>query len=273
MEILNTNSFISPQDAQAHKTFLDKGYIIQSVEDDAALARIRSAIVASVAGHLGVNKPDDEQTFLDMVHERVDVEGLNALRLAVIEELRRTDWFRPAYYALVRGALASLVGNELAMQRGVGLNVQLPQDTSSLLPIHADVWDGDSPFEVVVWLPLVDCYKTKSMYIVPMEHDREIQLGMANLQKGSAEDLFQEVAAKAEFLKIDYGQVLLFTQTLMHGNRLNVEAETRWTMNCRFKSLFSPYADKRLGEFFEPITMRPATRIGTDYRMPDGFNE
>ena len=48
-----------------------------------------------------------------------------------------------------------------------------------------------------------------------------------------------------------YGKVLLFSQNLMHGNRINQEPETRWSMNCRFKSLFSPYAEKRLGEFFE----------------------
>ena len=29
-------------------------------------------------------------------------------------------------------------------------------------------------------------------------------------------------------------------------------------MNCRFKAVFTPYADKQLGEFFEPITLRAA---------------
>ena len=27
--------------------------------------------------------------------------------------------------------------------------------------MHADTFNGESPFEVVAWLPLVDCYKTK----------------------------------------------------------------------------------------------------------------
>ena len=76
-----------------------------------------------------------------------------------------------------------------------------------------------------------------------------------------------------EWLEIPYGNVLLFSQNLMHGNRINQEPETRWSMNCRFKSLFSPYAEKRLGEFFEPITIRPATRLGMTYRLPGGFKE
>ena len=44
-------------------------------------------------------------------------------------------------------------------------------------------------------------------------------------------------------------------------------------MNCRFKGVFTPYADKTLGEFFEPVTLRPASRIGLDYQLPGGFEE
>ena len=34
---------------------------------------------------------------------------------------------------------------------------------------------GDSPFEVVVWIPLVDCYKTKTMYILPPKHYNKVE--------------------------------------------------------------------------------------------------
>ena len=52
------------------------------------------------------------------------------------------------------------------MQSRVNLSIQMPEDSSSLLPIHADTWSGVSPFEVVVWLPLVNCYRTKTMYFL-----------------------------------------------------------------------------------------------------------
>ena len=68
---------------------------------------------------------------------------------------------------MARKQLYTIVGNELVMQNKVNLSIQLPNDDSSLLPIHSDTWSGDSPFEVVVWLPLVDCDTTKSMYILP----------------------------------------------------------------------------------------------------------
>ena len=34
------------------------------------------------------------------------------------------------------------------------------------------------------------------------------------------------------------------------GNIVNKENETRWSLNCRFKGIFTPYNDKKIGEFF-----------------------
>jgi hypothetical protein len=40
-------------------------------------------------------------------------------------------------------------------------------------------------------------------------------------------------------------------------------------MNCRFKGVFTPYGDKKIGEFFEPITLRAASRNGMSYQYPE----
>ena len=77
-----------------------------------------------------------------------------------------------------------------------------------------------------------------------------------------------EIISLSTWLEVKKGQCLLFNQSLPHGNIINTETETRWSMNCRFKSLFSPYGDKKLGEFFEPISIKPATQIGFNYKIP-----
>ena len=69
-------------------------------------------------------------------------------------------------------------------------------------------------------------------------------------------------------MPVKYGEVMVFNSTLPHGNRVNREDSTRWSLNCRFKSVFSPYCRKELGEHFEPITLRAASRIGLDYQWP-----
>jgi sporadic carbohydrate cluster 2OG-Fe(II) oxygenase len=253
--------------------FLKDLYVPIPVEDRTGLDRIRDHVAALAAKHLGVAVPNDAQAFLDTIHQRITVEQLNGLRMAVFGGMNAESWFRPTYLRLARQAVETLIGNELALQRRINLSVQLPKDDSSLLPIHADVWDGDSPYEVVVWLPLVNCFKTKSMYIMPAAQDRAEQEKLARFATGSAEDIYQEMAERMIFLDVPYGHILLFSQTVMHGNRVNNEDTTRWSMHCRVKSLLSPYADKRLGEFFEPIVVRPATRIGANYALPQGFDK
>ena len=111
------------------------------------------------------------------------------------------------------------------------------------------------------------------MYLMPPNKDREFQMNMASFKGANAEDIFDAIKDDVEFIEIPFGKVLLFSQTLMHGNRVNNEAETRWSINCRFKSLLSPYLEKKLGEFFDPINIKPATRLGMSYKMPTGFDE
>lgn len=266
-------AFLSEHERELEATFLRDGCVVVEVEDRTLLDRIRDFVAQTAADHLGVEMPAGPDRFLNMVHESVTVEGLNDLRLNVIQNLRSQSWFRPAYYRLVRSTLAALVGNELVMQRSFGFSVQLPDDESSLLQVHADVWDGDSAYEVVVWLPLVDCHDTKSMYLLPPSKDRPVQSAMNQFRNGSAEDLYEAIRDDVEFKDVPYGTALLFSQTLMHGNRINQTSESRWSMNCRFKSLLSPYADKKLGEFFEPISIKPATRMAMAYELPQDFDE
>ena len=47
--------------------------------------------------------------------------------------------------------------------------------------------------------------------------------------------IFLNILKDIKWLKINYGQIVIFDQTLPHGNVINKENETRWTMNCRLK--------------------------------------
>lgn len=270
---MTETDFIEPGASDLADQFIDKGYLILPAEDRDALDRIRRCAAEFAAEALGIDLPEDIADFLNGFHQHVPIDKLNAVRLAAIEGLNKQPWLRATYFKLARQAIFSIVGNELAMQRRINLSIQLPGDTSSLLPVHADVWSGDSAYEIVLWIPMVDCMRTKSMYIAPPDFDARIQENFKDFEGKTAEDLYQEIKDHVTFLDIPYGSYLLFTQNIMHGNRVNQEDTTRWSMNCRFKSVMSPYADKRLGEFFEPITLRPATRLGLDYRLPGGFQE
>ena len=265
--------FYTEQEKTLSQQFLEQKYLIIQAEDQHALSEIRKTVSHATASALNISPPQahEENHFLNQIHQKVTGAELNDVRLKVIAKMNQDPSFRLHYFKLAREMLSLLVSNELAMQRRVNLSIQLPRDDSSLLPTHADVWSGDSPYEIVLWVPLVDCYQTKSMYITKASVDENLQRTFTQFQNKSSEDLFKHIEKDVIFLEVPYGSVLLFSQNVMHGNRINVENETRWSMNCRFKSVLSPYQGKTLGEFFEPITVRPLTRLGLSYRLPEGF--
>ena len=94
------------------------------------------------------------------------------------------------------------------------------------------------------------------MFILPPKHYKQFEKKFKTLFKKDSEKIFQEIKSKLEWINIKTGEVLLFNQSLPHGNRVNLEKDTRWSLNCRFKSIFSPYGDKKIGEFFQPITLK-----------------
>jgi sporadic carbohydrate cluster 2OG-Fe(II) oxygenase len=267
-------TFFRPEEERLSKAFLEHGYVIAPAEDRAALDRIRNFVVDRAAAFLDLAPPDDPAAFLERIGDHVsDPDRLNALRLAIIDALTGAPWFREVYFACGRSVLETVVGNELAMQRGIGFSIQVPNDRSSVLPLHSDAWSEDSPFEVVLWIALVDVAATQSMFILTRERDAVWRERMREFRGRSVEELFGALEGDVEYLTIPYGNVLCFTHTSMHGNRMNVEHAARWSLNVRFKGLFTPYSDKKLGDFFDPVTLRPASRIGIDYRLPAGFDE
>lgn len=264
--------FVTDSEIQLSTEYIKKGYVITPVEDIEAFGAIQN-LISNIIVERYQKKFDNELLSLNNVHLFVLPTELNSLRLDILNIINNQSWVRPTFYFLVRGLLDKLVGNELVMQNRLNLSVQMPGDASSLLPVHSDTWSGDSPYEAVVWLPLVDCYRTKSMYILPPEKSQELYKNISKLNIKNSESLYKLIEKDIEWIDIKEREVLIFNQNLPHGNRVNEENETRWSINCRFKSIFSPYADKKIGEFFEPINIKATTRIGNDYEMPKIFNQ
>jgi len=248
--------------------YLSQGYVIRPVADVEALQWMQAQFVRLVGETLGTQLNCAPDEVLNYIHRQVPVAELNIFRLKIIRGFNAIEELRQMYFRVARPYLETLVGNELAMQLRVNLSIQFPGDDSSLLPVHADTWSGDSPFEVVVWLPLVDCYRTKAMYILPPVAAADLSQQFVERAGNSSEDLYQSIQDDVKWLEVRYGEVLVFDQALPHGNRVNEEPETRWSMNCRFKGVFTPYGDKKIGEFFEPITLRAASQTGMAYRLP-----
>lgn len=247
---------------------IKNGFLIEKVESKNSLSYINNFIKKCILKNLNKKKFKIKNFSLNNLHKYISINDLNSLRLKVIKEINKDLKFREHYYNFSKNTLFSLVGNELAMQNNINLSIQFPNDESSLLPMHADTWSGDSPFETVIWLPLVNCYKTKSMFILNQSKYKNFIKEYNNNKTQSVSHLFKKLKKDISFIKINYGNFLFFNQSLPHGNIVNKTRETRVSLNCRFKGLFTPYAQKKLGSFFSPLKVRTVSKIALKYKFP-----
>lgn len=262
------SNFLDKNELLICNEFIENGFIVKDAYNIESLNILQEFLVEQSSKILGKNYKSHNTDWLNNIHKIIEIDQLNDVRLQLIQSINKEKKFREHYYQIAKPFLDVIVGNELAMQIRVNLSIQIPNDSSSLLPVHADTWSGDSPFEVVAWIPLVDCYKTKTMFILPPKKTLELHENFKNKSGANSQTLFKHIEKDLTWLNVDYGQIVIFNQSLPHGNIINTENETRWSMNCRFKGIFTPYKDKKLGEFFEPITLKPISKLGMDYSLP-----
>lgn len=260
------NDFFEKEETQFIQQFLRDGLIVFDIENIELLDSIRDRIYEYGVGQLS-DKPD-QPTFFQQTQNFVNVDALNSFRVNIISAMAEDTLLRPQLFELAKKQICWLVGNELAMQNKCNLSIQMPEDDSSLLPIHSDVWAGNSPYELVFWLPLVDVKNTQSMFILPRHQSDAIFENFEPYANLDAEAFYHALHDRLFVPEIKYGQGLLFAHALLHGNRINHEPTTRWSFNVRFKSLLSPYGPKGLGDAFLPISMRPMTRLGYAHKNP-----
>ena len=254
--------YYSKEEEKTIKSFNKNGYIIFKLENKDNINQIKKFFENEIKK---LNTKKITGDILNNFHKYIDSKKLNSFRMSLYSKFNK-NYYKKLYFELAKKKLELICGNELAMQRKINLSIQMPNDDSSLLPIHSDVWSGCSPYEVVLWIPLVNVKKTKSMFILPKKINNYYYKNFYKYK--NSEILQKSIDTKIKWLKINYGEGLIFSHSLLHGNKINLTKETRWSFNCRFKSLMSPYDMKDLAETFLPINIRPATNLGINYVHP-----
>ena len=270
------DTFGDAMDDKLAQEFIERGYVVRDVADKDLVVALRHVIIEMACEILGRSMPEHDTEFLECFHHFVDPIRINDTRLAIFNGLNARAWCRPSYYRLASPLIDILVGNELAMQNRVNLSIQMPNDPTSVLPAHSDVWSAETPFEVVEWLPLVDVHGTNAMFILPPDKNRSVRARVqAHGNSPTGLDLYKEFESDFTFIEIPFGKVAVFSPILLHGNVLNTTSKTRWSLNSRFTGLFTPYSsvEKTLGNFYLPITPKAVSRIAMNYKDPEGFDD
>lgn len=206
---------------------------------------------------------------LSLLHKHLDSTKVNALRLACFSALNRIESWEILYSSLFEPAIKCLIGPDVAIQSKLNLSIQMPSDQTSVLQMHTDTLAGQSVFELVCWLPLTDASYTNSMYIFEPSISHEILKELPRYESLGMDGLFNKYQHLAKFLTVNFGQALVFSPTLFHGNILNQSGTTRVSINCRVKNVFSPESrsgERRLGSFYKLLTLSPLSELALAYR-------
>ena len=126
--------------------------------------------------------------------------------------------FKQYFYEISKELLDPLIGNELVMQKRISLSISFQKIkfvTTNTLRYMVRL-----SIEAVAWLPLVNCYKTKSMYILPPPEIKNLLVSLKIMHSDSQKF---KIIKKVVWLNLKYGQILIFNQQLPHGNVVNNE--------------------------------------------------
>ncbi len=255
------------------KDFEKNGYVIVPA-DKPLISKIQkeifSIIQKNIKKKIKVKNQQDILNILNNFHKIISKKNLNDLRFKIYNKINKSKSFQDNYYLIAKKYLEEIVGNELSMQKKINLSIQMPNDKNSLLDLHSDIYAGESPFQVVVWLPLVDAYSSKSMFFTQPKYNKIMNSKLLNTNEFTAKKMYLKNKKKFKFLNVKFGDILIFSPLILHGNTVNKSKETRFSLNCRFKSLLSPYdvlvkSHRNIPNFYRPLNIKPMTKIGFNY--------
>jgi hypothetical protein len=253
------------------KNFEKSGYII--VNDTTGLVKsLRLEIVNQIKKINSRLKYFSEEQVLNNFHKYFKKKNVNGVRLNLYNSINKIKNIDNIYYSICKETLDHLVGNEIAMQKKINLSIQMPRDPDSLLDMHSDIYAGESPFQVVVWIPLVDVSSTKSMFITTPKHNKRLNSLVLKTNDLTTRDIYEKNKKFFHFLNIKFGQILIFSPLILHGNTINSSSQSRFSLNCRFKSLLSPFdvkvkSHRNIPQFYRPLNTKIMTKIGFKYLM------
>jgi sporadic carbohydrate cluster 2OG-Fe(II) oxygenase len=254
------------------KKLIDDGFFIIDIENIEKLGKIRNSFTGYLKESHGIEIVPEK---LELLHEHISIESLNDIRLGFFQFINSTrKEFTLDYLDLARHSMFEVVGTELASSKMVNFSIQFPNDESSILPIHSDMFSGESPFQINLWIPLTDAKDTNSMFIFNPIFSQKICNKLGNYEEVGLDSLMSENKNEYHFLDVPFGKALIFSSACLHGNVVNQTKRSRLSFNCRYKNLFTPYnqskeSEKKLGSFYKPLSPKAATLIGLNFNLDE----
>lgn len=229
---------VNPSSGDALEPLIERGLTVLDAADIAPLVRVREAFMERV-GSLGY----EFESFRGLRRRLSNLSQpeLNDLKAVAMPDLS------VALVEAFREPITRLCGGRIFLQRRPNINFNVPGRDGSVTRSHTDMLMGHSPYTFTLWVPL---------------HDIEDGSGLCWLDQPNSmrfladRDAFNEPYdekdfwAKAEdWLRMKFGQGLLFNGFVLHGAQPNLSEYTRIALDVRVQSIHKPLYQKNM-EYF-----------------------
>jgi sporadic carbohydrate cluster 2OG-Fe(II) oxygenase len=240
----------------------EKGFIVIDADELRYLSILRIEIFNYIKEIFQLPDTEPEEG-LNNFHNKLNGMSLgllNELRVELIKKITENCNVRELVFKAFEQTLVQLLGPDIMAQKGCNLVLQPPGDPNPS-ELHRDT-PGNSPYELVVWVPLVDCYKTKAMYIVDIEKtEQALNYLEANPKDWLSFEKYTKTLAVTP--DVPFGKALIFHTGCLHGSEINNEQETRVSLNVRYKNIFAPTGLKNQLQYFSPLRVSEIARLGS----------
>lgn len=248
--------------------FASRGWQVTIADDHFWLDKLRAEVYEVTRKTFNLTEVNPEFGFNNLHKSIGELSGgeLNARRMTLIRHLNTSCDVKEYVFKAFEDQIVSLIGADILAQKGCNLVIQTPRDPNPS-ELHRDA-PANSPYEIVVWVPLVDCFSTKSMYILDISATEQA-LKELRSRPGNWKDF--EIFAKSLACTptVPFGSALLFHTGCLHGSEVNEENQTRISLNIRYKNLFSPSGLKNQLQFFSPLRISALARLGAAFEAKE----
>jgi hypothetical protein len=210
-------------------TFEKDGFLVRDLGPE-AVSELRD-LAATLSIRIGAALPDAHSVMRGDI-----VTPQSQLRDMAVPSCRRI-------VKLEGEALRELLDDDVVSQKNPYLRIARPGAAGDNIGFHKDTWYGGDAREVSVWIPLVDVAEDAALRLRPGSHkeDLEMEPAPAQAERGSVahslgflyapKRLKRPVEMKPVPMK--FGQMLVMSLALLHGQEENGAGYTRWSMDCR----------------------------------------
>lgn len=265
------------REANAH--LAEQGFVIYQGLDFSAIKKLTANLEQQLRQEL------NEHVTLENYHLHVPDDKIHkALQFKMFNILGQSK----THIKLVehnREVFEGIYGLDIDIQVSPYLRVARPGKICDNIGLHRDTFYGNSAFEVSNSVNLTEVNEKGALNIVAGSH----RLGEIATRQTVSEDVVKgsdankmgflyapKVVQKADEYQLtpvplQAGQILMFSLGVLHGQEVNNDDKTRWSVDFRLKATYSPVSKHLKPGYYQPLFQSGVVAAANTYyeTMPD----